>query len=311
MKLRLVTASVVAAVLLAPVVGSPASANHPETIDLPAGFAGEGVATGRPGTFYAGSRTDGRIARGDLRAGTSEVFVAEPLVPAATGLKADLRHNLLWVSGAATGKAAVYDLDTGKGVKALEFTTARSFINDVVVTRDAAYFTNSFTPVIYRVPVSRQGEVGDPETIPLSGPAAEFVEGFNLNGIEATLDGRTLIVVNSPKGRLYTVDARTGASAEIDLGGATVPTGDGILLVGPALFVLQNGAAEGVENQIAVVLLNWRLTRGTIVDTITSPLFETATTLARSGLSLVAVNAQFEPPPVDPEPEVVVLSLLH
>ncbi len=106
MKLRLVTASVVAAVLLAPVVGSPASANHPETIDLPAGFAGEGVATGRPGTFYAGSRTDGRIARGDLRAGTSEVFVAEPLVSAATGLKADLRHDLLWVSGAATGQGS-------------------------------------------------------------------------------------------------------------------------------------------------------------------------------------------------------------
>ena len=82
-----------------------------------------------------------------------------------------------------------------------------------------------------------------PETIPLSGPAAEFVPGFNLNGIEATLDGRTLIVVNSAKGLLYTVDARTGASAEIDLGDDTVQTGDGILLVGPLLFVLQNGAA--------------------------------------------------------------------
>ncbi len=72
-----------------------------------------------------------------------------------------------------------------------------------------------------------------------------------------------------------------------------MPTGDGILLVGPVLFVLQNGGRRRRQNQIAVVLLNWRLTRGTIVDTITSPLFETATTLARSGLSLVAVNAQF------------------
>ena len=111
----------------------------------------------------------------------------------------------------------------------------------MVVTRDAAYFTNSLTPVIYKVPVSRRGEIGPPETIMLTGPAAEFVPGFNLNGIEATIDGRTLIVVNSSKGLLYTVDARTGASAEIDLGGATVPTGDGILLVGPVLFVLQNG----------------------------------------------------------------------
>ena len=171
--------------------------------------------------------------------------------------------------------------------------TEPSFINDVVVTRDAAYFTNSLTPEIYRVPVSRRGEIGEPETIPLSGPAAEFVDGFNINGIDATLDGRTLIVVNSAKGLLYTVDARTGASAEIDLGGDTVQTGDGILLVGPVLFVLQNGGADPNANQIAVVLLNWRLTGGRIVDTITSPLFETATTLARSGLSLVAVNAQF------------------
>jgi hypothetical protein len=313
MKRRSRTVSVIAAALLAPVLaagaGSPVSAHGPETIDLPAGFAGEGVATGRLGTFYAGSRTGGHVARGDLRAGTSEVFVDEPLVGAATGLKADLRHDLLWVAGAGTGQAAVYDLDTGDGIVALTLATAPSFINDVVVTRDAAYFTNSLTPVIYRVPVSRRGEIGAPQTITLTGPAADFGPGFNLNGIEATSDGRTLIVVNSSKGLLYTVDARTGASAEIDLGGATVPTGDGILLVGPVLLVLQNGASTGV-NQVAVVLLHSRLTKGLIVDTFTSPLFETATTLARSGLTLVAVNAQFvQPPRIDPAPEVVLLRL--
>lgn len=305
-------AIVVAAALLVSVavavVSSPASAHRPETIDLPEGFAGEGVATGRHDTFYAGSRLDGRVARGDLRRGTSEVFVDEPLVGAATGLKADLRHGLLWVSGAATGQAAVYDLDSGDGIVALTLATSPSFINDVVVTRDAAYFTNSLSPVIYRVPVSKRGEIGQPETITLSGPAAEFVPGFNINGIESTSDGRTLIVVNSTKGTLYTVDARTGTSAEIDLGGATVPTGDGILLVGRKLLVLQNGGQTG-DNQIAVVRLEKRLTRGEIVDTISSALFETATTLARSGGTLVVVNAQFAPPPIDPEAEVVLLRL--
>ena len=313
MKHRIRTMSLVAVALLAAVAGlavpGPADAQRPETIDLPAGFAGEGVTAGRQGTFYAGSRVDGRIAIGSLRDGTTEVFVDEPLVPAATGLAADLRHGLLWVAGAATGQAAVYDLETGEGIVALTLTNAAStFVNDVVVTRDAAYFTDSLNPVIYRVPVSNRGEIGEPETITLSGPASEFEAGqFNLNGIEATDDGRTLIVVNSFKGTLYTVAAESGESAEIDLGGATVRTGDGILLHGRTLLVLQNGSGGATPNQIAVVRLRDRLTEGRMVDTITSPLFETATTLARSGGTLIAVNAQFAPPPIDPEPEVVLL----
>lgn len=191
----------------------------------------------------------------------------------------------------------------------MTLTTANSFINDVTVTRDAAYFTNSLSPEIYRVRVSKHGIVGEPETIALHGPAGQFVTGFNNNGIEATRDGGKLIVVNSAKGELYTVDPTTGDSALIDLGGASVPTGDGLLLTGKTLFVLQNGTQPGVPNQIVVIRLRRHLTVGRVVDTITSPLFETATTLARRGDILVAVNAQFAGAPIDPEPEVVLLKL--
>jgi hypothetical protein len=285
---------------------------RPATIDLPAGFAGEGVAVGAHNTFYAGSVADGRIARGNVRDGVSEVFVSEPIVDAATGLKADTRHNLLWVSGAATGQAAVYNLKTGEPVVALTLTTTvPAFINDVAVTRNAAYFTNSFSPEIYRVPVSRQGEVGAPETLALSGPAADFVDGFNLNGIDATKDGRTLVAVNSTKGELYTIDAATGESALVDVGGAIFPTGDGILLDGRTLYVLQNGLSptNPPPNQIVVIRLRNHLTEGSVKDAITSPLFETATTLAKKGDLLVAVNSQFGGAPIDPESEVVLLSL--
>jgi sugar lactone lactonase YvrE len=286
------------------------SDQFPDTIDLPAGFQGEGVAVGSHNSFYAGSVADGRVARGDLRDGTSDVFVSDPIVDAATGLKADVRHNLLWVSGAATGQAAVYNLKTGDPVVALTLTTAPSFINDVIVTRKAAYFTNSFAPEIYRVPVSRRGDVGAPETIALTGPAAETVAGFNLNGIEATQDGRTLIVVNSATGKLFTVDATTGASALIDVDGMTFPSGDGILLHGLTLYVLQNGfSPTPIPNQIDVIKLDRDLTHGQLVDAITSPLFETATTLGRRGDILVAVNAQFAGAPIDPEPEVVLINL--
>jgi hypothetical protein len=313
MHLRSTIVGVVTALALTMTATTQATASdaesRPDTIDLPAGFAGEGVAVGAGNTFYAGSLADGRIARGDLRAGTSEVFVSAPIVAPAVGLKADVRHRLLWVAGGPSGNAAVYDLKTGAPVVALTLTTATSFINDVIVTRDAAYFTNSLSPEIYRVGVSADGAVGEPETIALHGPAGQFVAGFNNNGIEATKDGRTLIVVNSAKGELYTVDPATGDSALIDLGGASVPTGDGLLLAGKTLLVLQNGAQPGVPNQITVIRLRRDLTVGAGVDTITSPLFETATTLARRGDILVAVNAQFAGAPIDPEPEVVLLKL--
>ena len=115
--------------------------------------------------------------------------------------------------------------------------------------------------------------------------------------------------MNSAKGELYTVDATTGDSELIDLGGGSVPTGDGILLAGRTLYVLQNGNAPGVPNQIAVIRLSRDLTSGRIVDTRTSPLFETATTLAKRGNLFVAVNAQFGGSPIDPEAEVVLLRI--
>ncbi len=299
--------AVFVAVAALPIGATSAAPRVDETIELPAGFAGEGVAIGRGQTFYAGSLADGRIARGDLDQRESEVWVSEPLVGVAVGVKADVRHGLLWAAGGDTGQAAVYHLDSAAPAAELTLTTAPSFINDVVATRDAAYFTNSLTPELYRVPVSDEGVIGPPQTIPLAGPAAEFVPGFNLNGIAATADGKTLIVVNLANGRLFTVDAATGDSESIDLGDVTVGGGDGLLLSGRTLYVLQNGLAPGTENQIVVIRLAGDLGSGRVIDEITSPLFETATTLAKRGSLLVAVNAQFGGSPIDPESEVVLI----
>ena len=307
MRQRIAAAAAIVAALALPLGVVDARHRGDTTIDLPDGFAGEGVAVGHGNTFYAGSVADGRIARGDLRRSTSQVWVSTPVVAPAVGLDADLRHRLLWVSGGGSGEAAAYGLRSGRPRAELTLTTDDAFINDVISTRRGAYFTNSLVPELYHVPASRGGRVGEPETIELSGPAAEFDPGFNLNGIEATKDGNTLIVVNSAKGELYTVDARTGASELIDLGDGSVPTGDGILLVGRTLYVLQNGTVAGVPNQIAVIRLSRDLSSGRIVRTLTSRLFETATTLDNRGNLLVALNAQFAGAPIDEEAEVVLL----
>ena len=94
-------------------------------------------------------------------------------------------------------------------------------------------------------------------TLQLSGPAADTSADFNNNGIQATPDGKTLIVAHSGQGALNTVDPATGASHTI--AGVSVPSVDGILLKGGQLFAVQN-----FLNQIAEVRLSPDLTSGTV-----------------------------------------------
>ena len=154
-------------------LAAPAGAQpFPDSIPLPDDFAPEGIATGAGTTFYAGSITLGDIYRGDLRTGEGAIFIDARAGRSALGLKADRRHGLLFVAGGFTGEAYVYDLRTGAPVASYQFgTPGASLVNDVIVTRDAAYFTDSFAPFLYVVPIGPGGELGSGETLALSGPA--------------------------------------------------------------------------------------------------------------------------------------------
>lgn len=272
----------------------------PEEISLPDGFQPEGIASGKGTTFYVGSIPTGAVYRGDVRTGNGEVLVPPQDGRAAIGMKYDTRTDLLFVAGGPTGFAYVYDGETGENVAEIFLSEAPRFINDVVITQDAAYFTNSQQPVIYRISLERNGRLPDTpvvEEIPLSGDYVFTAGAFNANGIEASPNGEALIIVNSVDGVLYSVDPDTGVATRIDLGGESVVNGDGILLQGRTLYVVQNQS-----NQIAVIRLNSQLTRGRIVDTVTSPLFDVPTTIARFGNGLYAVNARFSTTPTPDTP---------
>ena len=264
-----------------------AKGSFQETIPLPNGFAPEGIAIGKGDTFYVGSIPTGAVYAGSLRTGTGSVLVPGATGHAATGLKYD--HGRLWVSGAGTGKAFVYSARTGAFLKELQLATSAgpTFINDVVVTGRAAYFTDSQRPVIYKVSKSWFGAPGAVTPITVTGDYQQ-VAGFNLNGIDATPSGRTLLTVQSATGKLFTIDPKTGATKLIDLGGATLPNGDGILLHGRTLYVVQNQL-----DKIAVVKLNHSLTRGVVTREITDDDFDVPTTIAKFGKWLYAVNARF------------------
>jgi sugar lactone lactonase YvrE len=260
----------------------------PAVIQLPTGFQPEGIEVGRGTTFFVGSVANGAIFRGDLRTGTGSILVPGAAGKSATGIELDNR-NRLFVAGAMTGTASVYDASTGDLLRTYQLATAPTFINDLVVTRDAVYLTDSSKPVLYKIPIGPGGALGDAQTISLGGDYVHVANAFNLNGIDATPNGTTLVAVQTVNGRLYTIDPGTGAAKTIALAnGESVPNGDGILLDGKRLYVVQNQ-----DNEVAVIALSKGLAAGTVLTRLTDSDFSVPTTIDDFGKRLYAVNARF------------------
>jgi sugar lactone lactonase YvrE len=295
----------VALLLPALVVGwaGPATAHRADTvIVLPGATSAEGIAAGVGSTFYAGDLFAGDIFRGDARRGTAQRFIDAPAGRMAVGMVADVRRGLLFVAGGFTGQAYVYDLRTGRTVAAYQFVAPDTgIINDVALVPGGAWFTDSFQAKLYFVPVSRSGRPGTFRTLDLSGPAADTSGEFNLNGIQATPSGRTLVVAHSAQGRLFTVNPATGASALV--AGVEAPNVDGIVLSGRRLWAVRN------DNLVARFRLSADLSRGTPDGLIESANFGVPTTAALLGHRLAVVNAHFDTgfPPTAPAYEVVVV----
>jgi sugar lactone lactonase YvrE len=275
----------VALVATAPVVAVTAALAQtaPTRINLPNGWQPEGIAAGGGSALYVGSIPTGAVVRVDARTGRSRVVVPGHRGRAATGLKAV--GGRLWVAGAGTGRAWLYSARTGRTIARFVFAESAddTFVNDVVVTPRAAYFTDSRRMALYVVP---RNDLRRPRALQVSGIPLQA--GNNLNGIVATADGNALISVQTNAGRLWRIDPQTGRAARIDLGGASVANGDGLLLVGRTLYVVRNQ-----NNRIAVVTLSPDLTSGRVVRTISSRDFDVPTTVARIGNRLFAVNARF------------------
>jgi sugar lactone lactonase YvrE len=282
---------------LAASVAQAGGSAFPQRIELPDGFQPEGIAIA-DGQFYVGSIPSGDVFRGSLRTGQGALFVDAPAGRQAIGMKVD--RGRLFVAGGPTGDAYVYDARSGATIATYELpTSGATFINDVVVTKQAAWFTDSQRGALYRLPLGSSGRPGAASsvtTVPLTGDYQHVAGAFNVNGIDATPNGKTLVVVQSVEGKLFTVTP-TGVTRAISLGGESVPNGDGILLDGRTLYVVQNQL-----NTIAKISLEPNLRSGRVLTRITNAQlpataqFSVPTTIAELGNRLYAVNARFGTP---------------
>jgi len=310
MKLILIAAALSAAIVV-PAAADPghgeghakARSQKPTVIELPQNFNPEGIATAKRHTFFVGSRVTGAIYRGSLRTGEGDILVeGGPEVMGddrgATGLKVD-RRGRLFVSGADSKHIRVYDARTGDQLRDYFAGADAGFINDVIVTKRGAYFTDSNNPWLYFIPFGTHGELGELDRISLGGDYTNDAGVFNANGIVAARGGKSLIVVKSNTGELLEVDAATGVADRIEVtgGDGELINADGMLLKGRKLYVVENrddpDPSAGGVGVISVVKLSRNLSSGRIAATIHSALFQVPTTIARSGGRNYVVNAKF------------------
>ena len=290
--MRPLRATLVALALLVAATAAPAWASRfPDRINLPNGFAPEGI-TSHGTTLYVGSLVDGAIWRGTLKRG-GDVWI--PGVPGemAVGIDYDEASDRLWVAGGNTGEVRVYDGRSGAVLETYTFDSG--FLNDVVVTEDAAYVTDSNVQQLIVIPLGNDGALPAPGgafTMPLTGDIA-YTAGFNANGITAARGW--LLIVQSNTGLVFRVDPATGVATRIALSGPEgeylVTAGDGIEIRGNRLAVVRNQL-----NMVATFKVNGRLTAGTLTGELTSGDFSVPTTATRAAGDLWAVNARFGTP---------------
>ncbi len=273
------------------VPAAPAGSGAQSSIALPVEFRPEGIASGKGDSFYVGSIPMGAVYRGSYRTGEGSVLVPPHPGRNHTGLKVDTRFDRLFVAGGASKAIYVYDSKTGDDVASFTLPDA-GFVNDVVLTRNAAYFTDSLVEQLYRVGIRGNGKLTEPQRVNYSGDL-EFTDGFNVNGIDTLEGGHRLVVVKTNTGQLFRVNGRTGFTREIKLDKA-VTNGDGILRQDDTLYVVQNQ-----DNQIAVVKLEDDERSGEVRRVLTDSRLDVPTTIAPFKDFIYAVNARFGRPDDD------------
>ena len=282
-------------------------------VTLP-GSSSEGFAIGKGPTAY-NSSPDGSLYKVDLRSGEGEVLIdiQDPLDCQKLGMRVDDRTNYLFVAGCFYGNALVLDTDNGATIMEYQLNTSGEFgiVNDLTITNDAVYFTDSFRPVLYRLPLSSNGELpldpGAATEIPLPD---EFLNTDPFccagNGIVSTPDDKTLIIGHSNLARLYRVDTATGDVEQIAVDGPLTGFLDGIAMQNKTLYIMTPYDFPGPPvsiDRIQVVELDKDYLSGTLVDEITDPdNLDGVASGAIFGNSLYVNNARYATP-FPPEPD--------
>lgn len=290
MKLKLICSLLVTASLFSACKKEEPVKVQQEVYPIPGDrFFPEGIAFNpKTSIFYTGSTTSGDIEQVNVETGETSLFSSGAKFGRTfcTGMKIDAMGRL-WVCGGSTAIVQAIGKD-GITIKSWNLKTmyGAGFINDAIISGKYMYFTDSQQKNIYRVDVSTETP-GDIEIwLTFTNDQIAYAStGTNANGIEATADGKYLIIVISTSGKLFRIALANKEIREIVLN-VPVPSGDGLLLDGSVLYVSRNAT-----NFIFPVHLTPDLAQGTVGTGFGTNL-KFNTTLAKAGKYLLVVNGQ-------------------
>lgn len=282
----------------------------PDLIPIPVGFEPEGIELGKDQDFFVGATSfsgnltnTGAIYKGNLVTGEGRILVP-PTGKPIIGLSYDARTDYLY---AATGFLAGFPGPSWEqGVKVYAGASGRllgeiifgddMFINDVLVTDTGVYCTDSFNPVLYKIPLENDGRVFSSvvEKIEMTGFEMDHNGPFpiNANGLVGDFDGKKLVVTNTTTGVLSLVDTESGIASPVDVQGdeQLFPNSDGLYMDGHTLYILQSWTQT---QKIAVVELSDDLAQGTFIKNLVSDDFALPSTITGFGNCIYAINTRF------------------
>jgi Cu-Zn family superoxide dismutase len=244
----------------------------------------------RSGRYYASSQSNGAILTGFLNRRRADILASpgDAGRTSANGLDTDRSWRKLWVATGQLGRIDLLNPRSGATLRTFAMTQG-SYANDVAVTKQATYVTDSMRPTLWRVRADARKGAAEP-WLDLTTTPIDYTTGFNLNGIEATRNGRTLIAVQTNTGQLWRISTRTKRVREIVLRrGERVTNGDGLVLRGRTLYVVRNAQAEIVKVKLAKSLATGRVVRRT-----TRPSFTFPTTADIARRRMLVVNSQLD-----------------
>ena len=244
------------------------------------------------------SLTQGKIGTVDQKGRYTDLIKGDNALISSVGIK--IRGNLLYVcngdqgvseksSPQTTMKTAglfVYDLLTGQNRRRVNLApllpSVNHYANDIAFDPQGnAYVTDSFAPVIYKVPADTTQQ----PSLFINSPLFAGVQGINLNGIVYHPDNY-LIVGKSNEGKLFKVDIKN-PNLITEIEGLALPNNDGMVFYNNDLYIVNS------RNQVSQVRSSdgWKTAKIVKTDAVG---YEQATTNVVINDGIYTLNARID-----------------